>query len=124
MRKYNLLFPFLLILIACSLVMTTSCYSASIKDRMAGRIPAINSLKDQGAIGENNKGFLEYRSATKPQPEVVSGENKDRGTVYKAIGKKQKVSPALVGERRAKMIADKGKAGHWYQKADGNWYKK
>ena len=91
---------------------------------MAGRIPAINSLKDQGAIGENSKGYLEYRAAKKPQLDLVNGENKDRGTVYAAIGKKQKVSAALVGQRRAKMIVNNGKSGHWFQKANGAWFKK
>lgn len=124
MRKNNILLPYLLICIACSLFITTSAYSSSIKDRMAARIPAINSMKNQGTVGENNKGFLEYRSAAKPQANVVSGENADRAAVYGAIGKKQKVSATLVGQRRASMIAEKGTPGQWFQKADGSWYKK
>lgn len=98
--------------------------AASVKDRMASRIPAINSLKDQGAVGENNKGYLEFRSGKKPQKQLVVDENKDRKLVYTAIAKKQKVTPQLVGKRRATMIADKGKTGHWFQKTDGSWYKK
>ena len=98
-------------------------YSASIKERMAGRIPAITSLKDSGVVGENNKGYLEFRAAKKSE-KIVQDENKDRGVVYKAIAKKQGVSSDLVGKRRAKMIAQKGKAGQWFQKIDGSWYKK
>jgi uncharacterized protein YdbL (DUF1318 family) len=98
-------------------------YSASIKERMAGRIPAITSLKDSGVVGENNKGYLEFRAAKK-SAKLVSDENKDRGVVYKAIAKKQGVSADLVGKRRAKMIAQKGKSGQWFQKNDGSWYKK
>lgn len=98
-------------------------YSASIKERMAGRIPAINSLKGSGVVGENNKGYLEFRAAKK-SVKLVQNENKDRGVVYKAIAKKQGASAALVGARRAKMIAQKGKAGQWFQKSDGSWYKK
>ncbi|MFT5697604.1 MAG: hypothetical protein ACI8ZB_000452 [Desulforhopalus sp.] len=98
-------------------------YSASIKDRMAGRIPAINALKDAGIVGENNKGYLEFRSAKKSE-KLVQDENTDRDTVYKAIAKQQGTTAALVGERRAKMIVKNGNAGQWFQKNDGSWFKK
>jgi uncharacterized protein len=97
--------------------------SASIKERMAARIPAINQLKDSGVVGENNKGYLEFRGAKKSE-KMVAEENQDRGTVYTAIAKKQGASAELVGKRRATMIAEKGKAGQWFQKEDGSWYKK
>jgi len=106
------------------LSLTSSIEAASIKDRMAARIPAINSLKDQGVIGENNKGFLEYRTGAKPQQQLVNDENKDRAAVYEAIARQEGVSAVLVGQRRAKMIAEIGKPGQWFQKPDGSWYKK
>lgn len=124
MRKNFFFISSLFIIIACSLFMVAVAHSASIKDRMAERIPAINTLKDQGAIGENNKGFLEYRTGSKPQPQLVADENNDRGIVYGAISKQQGAPSALVGERRAAMIAENGPSGHWFQKPDGNWYKK
>lgn len=124
MYKNLFFFSFLLGIIACSLLLTTPVFSASVKDRMVARIPAINALKDQGAIGENNKGYLEYRSGNKPQQKTVNDENGDRGKVYGAIAKKQGAKAALVGQRRAQMIAQKGKKGHWFQKSDGSWYKK
>ena len=58
MRKNFFFISSLFIFIACSLFMVTVAHSASIKERMAARIPAINALKAQGVIGENNKGFL------------------------------------------------------------------
>jgi uncharacterized protein YdbL (DUF1318 family) len=91
---------------------------------MASRKPVINALKDQEIIGESNKGFLEYRTANKPQQQLVADENKDRELAYRGIGKQTGTSDAHVGARRAKQIADHGKAGHWFQKADGSWYKK
>jgi hypothetical protein len=124
MRKNFFFISSLFIFIACSLFVVTIGHSASIKEQMAARIPAINALKDQGNIGENNKGFLEYRTGDTPQQALVQAENADRAAVYSAIGKSQGAPPALVGERRAKMIADNGQAGHWYQKPDGSWYKK
>lgn len=108
-----------------SLFLTSSTlYADSLKDRMAARIPAINTLKDGGLIGENNGGLLEYRTAQKPEQTMVQEENGDRQTVYTAIARKEGVSPALVGQRRAQMIAEKGKSGHQYQAADGKWYQK
>ena len=98
-------------------------YSASIKERMAERIPAITSLKDSGVLGENNKGYLEFRGAKKSE-QLVQDENNDRGVVYNAIAKKQGASADLVGARRAQMIAQNGNAGQWFQKNDGSWYKK
>lgn len=124
MRKNFFFISSLFIFIACSLFMVTIGHSASIKEQMAARIPAINALKDQGSIGENNKGFLEYRTSDTPQQALVQAENADRSAVYTAIGKSQGAPPALVGERRAKMIVENGQAGHWYQKPDGSWYKK
>ena len=124
MRNTLFFSTFFLIFMACSLFLTTSVQSAGIKERMASRIPAINTLKAQGAVGENNKGFLEYRAGSKPQPQLVADENTDRAKVYGAISKQQGASAVLVGERRANMIAQIGNAGQWFQKPDGTWYKK
>jgi uncharacterized protein YdbL (DUF1318 family) len=104
-------------------IFSVSAEAAGIKDRMAARIPAINSLKDAGVVGENNLGFLEFRGA-RQQERLVAEENRDRETVYQAIAKQQKVSTVLVGQRRAKMIADNGRQGHLFQKPDGSWYEK
>ena len=37
----------------------TAMAADGIKDRMLARIPALNTLKTQGVVGENNKGYLE-----------------------------------------------------------------
>jgi hypothetical protein len=124
MRKNFFFISSLFIFIASSFFLVTIGHSASIKEQMAARIPAINALKDQGSIGENNKGFLEYRASGNPQQALVQAENADRTAVYSTIGKSQGAPPALVGERRAKMIAENGQTGHWYQKPDGSWYQK
>lgn len=115
---------FLLVVLSCVFLLAPTVQSASVKDRMAARIPEINTLKDQGLVGENNMGFLEYRTAARPEEKLVTEENRDRKAVYEAIGKNQGAPAELVGQRRAKMIVENGKAGHWYQKPDGAWYKK
>ncbi len=124
MLKKTTTIPFILLLVTTFFLSVSVVQSASIKDRMAARIPTINALKNKGAIGENNKGFLEFRGGGKPQKDTVNAENKDRGKVYQAIGKKQGASATLVGQRRAKTIAAKSKSGHWLQKSNGSWYKK
>lgn len=123
MSKRKLLWV-ITILIAGLLFSGLNGQAASIKERMLARVPTINSLKDQGLIGENNKGFLEYRSGAKPEQKLINNENNDRKSVYAAIAKKQQVDLSLVGQRRAKQISDKGRKGHWFQRPDGTWYKK
>jgi hypothetical protein len=128
MRKNLFFISSLFVFLACFIFMTTVAHSASdaatIKEEMAARLPEINALKDQGFIGENNKGFLEYLTDNKVAYALVQDENADRTIVYTAIAKSQGASPALVGERRANMIRENGQAGHWFQKPDGTWYKK
>lgn len=124
MLKKTAAIPFILLLLITFFISGSIAQSASIKERMAARIPAISDLKAKGIVGENNKGFLEFLGKDQPQKDVVNAENNDRLQVYQAIGKKQGASPTLVGQRRAKAIAQKTKAGQWYQKANGKWAKK
>jgi uncharacterized protein YdbL (DUF1318 family) len=124
MVKKTAAIPFIFLFLTAFFLSGSIAQSASIKERMASRIPAINALKAKGTIGENNKGFLQFRGKNQPQKDVINAENKDRLQVYKAIGKKQGASSTLVGQRRAKAIAQKSKPGHWYQKSDGKWAKK
>ena len=123
MIKKTTVIPFFLLL-AILFLSVSIVQSASIKERMAGRIPTINSLKDQGVIGENSRGFLEFRGSSQPQKGLINAENKDRQKVYEVIGKKQSASAALVGQRRARTIAQKSRPGHWFQAASGSWHKK
>lgn len=115
-----IVFTFLITLLWCVAPAT----SASIKDRMKARLPTIIALKDQGAIGENAQGYLEYRGSDKPQQQVVQEENNDRRLVYAEIANKQGVDTALVGQRRAQQLAENGAPGHWFRAADGSWYQK
>jgi hypothetical protein len=124
MSKNIFFMSFLYVFIACSLFLSSIVHSASIKEDMIARIPAINALKDQGIVGENNKGFLEFRSTDKQQQELVNAENRDRSAVYEAIGKSEGAAASLVGERRAKQIAASAASGHWLQQPDGTWFKK
>ncbi len=124
MFKKTAVIPFVLLFLITFFLSGTIVQSASLKEKMAARIPAINALKDQGVVGENNKGFLEFRGNKQPQKDIVDAENRDRRKVYEAIGKQQNAPASLVGQRRAKTIAQKSRPGHWYQNSDGSWHKK
>ena len=124
MSKKTATIPFIFLILTTFFFSVSTGWSASIKEQMAARIPAINALKDKGAIGENNKGFLEFRGKNQPQKNIIAAENSDRSKVYQAIGKKQGASATLVGQRRAKTIAQKSRPGHWFQNQDGSWHKK
>ena len=106
-------------------ILISDAYSAdSIKQRMIDRLPVIKALKDQGIVGENNTGFLEFVGNRKEKADVVAAENKDRKLVYEAIAKNQGTTDKLVGQHRAIQIADKALAGEWLQDANGKWYQK
>jgi len=99
---------------------------AAIKKRMAERLPLLTQMKDQGLIGENNLGYLEFRSSdqTDKQKDAVSQENVDRRLVYQMVAEEINVSVQVVGKRRAVQIARNEPAGHWIQKSDGTWVRK
>jgi hypothetical protein len=91
---------------------------------MAARLPTIDAMKNSGIVGENNQGLLEYRSAKKPHQNIVAAENQDRQRVYAAIAHKIGTSPAMVGQRRARKLAEIGAKGQWFQSPAGKWYRK
>lgn len=104
--------------------MVAMVQGADIKARMRARLPQIIQLKNQGLIGENNQGLLQFRTSNKSGADIVQAENRDRQKVYSAIAKQQGVSAALVGQKRAQQIREKAAPGEWLQKPNGQWYKK
>jgi len=101
--------------------------SAELKERFLQRKPLLEKLKTLEWIGENNLGFLAFRSDTGQSEEnaqAVQAENEDRKTVYMEIAVKLNTSAEEVGKRRAVQIATLAAVGHWLQDADGNWYQK
>lgn len=96
----------------------------AVKARMGQRLRQLDDLKSKGAIGENNRGFVEARSADASAGSVISGENSDREAVYAALAKQTGSSADQVGRARAKQIAAGSAPGVWVQKEDGSWQKK
>jgi len=97
----------------------------AVKARIAQRLGSLDAMKDRGAAGENNRGFLEARGgATAADQQVISAENADRRTVYAALAQQTGATPDAVGRQRAQQIAGIAKRGHWIQDAGGAWRQK
>jgi len=99
---------------------------AAIQKRMVKRLPLLTEMKNQGFLGENNTGFLEFRfpARTDREKDVVKAENADRLMVYEMVAAEIDVSVEIVGKRRAAQIAKNEPVGHWIQKPDGTWVRK
>lgn len=97
----------------------------SVKQRMAQRLPTVDSLKDSGLVGENNRGYLEARSSLSGDGvRTVSAENADRAKVYAAVAQQTGSSSDQVGRARARQIGQNSKPGVWLQDDGGHWYQK
>lgn len=96
----------------------------AIRARMEKRIPQIDALKTQGALGENNRALLEVRAPAPEAASVTSAENADRAAVYAALAAKTGATPADVAKARARQIATNSAPGVWLQRENGEWYKK
>lgn len=125
MHRKQLLITILLVTAIFSLLATAAWGGAQeIKARMAERLPMIMELKQKGLVGENNVGLLEFVGAAIEQADVVEAENKDRKIVYEAIAKKTGTAAEIVGQRRARQIAENAKSGEWLQDETGQWKQK
>ncbi len=96
----------------------------NIKTRMLERRSDIRELKTKGIIGENSKGYLEFRGSNREEEDVVEAENKDRKTIYSAIAKQQGTTAELVGKRRAIQLGKKADPGDWLRDESGKWVRK
>lgn len=94
------------------------------QQRITARIGEVNALLKSGAIGENNRGFLEVRGGGGNAPAVVNAENQDRGVLYAEGARRSNTSADQVGRSRARQIAANSAPGVWIQGEDGNWKKK
>ena len=112
------------ILVSFCLSIPSLAFAGNIKEQMRARVPVINNLKAEGIVGEDNKGFLEFRKNDPGQQQLVNSANADRRMVYSAIARQQQVNPELVGMRRARQIAAKARPGTWLQNKNGSWYRK
>lgn len=114
------------LLLSFMLISGASAFAGAneIKARMMARLGDISTLKAQGVVGENNRGYLEFRSGDRSKAAVVNAENSDREEVYSQIAQQQGTTADLVGKRRALQIAQTARPGEWLQDGNGRWYQK
>lgn len=98
--------------------------SDALKALFRERLPVLNELKDQGVIGENNRGFVEFLGKSQQGEDIVSAENADRKQLYAAIADNTGTTAELVGQRRALQITTQEPSGRMLQDEKGQWYKK
>ena len=97
--------------------LTAQAQSArELQARMAQRLPQIDELKAAGALGENNRGYLEVREAKDNAAALAADENRDREAVYALIARETGSSAENVGRARAKQIAAQSRSGAWRKK--------
>jgi uncharacterized protein YdbL (DUF1318 family) len=94
-----------------------------IKSRMEARLPVIDALKARGIVGENNRGYLEFRGP-RENASVVEAENADRAALFQHIAAQQGTTADIVGRRFAIKFRDLTRPGEWYQDDAGAWRKK
>ncbi len=105
--------------------LTAQAQSArELQARMAQRLPQIDEFKAAGALGENNRGYLEVREAKDNAAALAADENRDREAVYALIARETGSSAENVGRARAKQIAAQSRSGVWVQDESGAWRKK
>lgn len=118
------LFKLFFIALLFSVSVADNGFSDEIKDRMKQRLPTIVQMKQQGVVGENSRGYLEYVSGNKINQDLIESENRDRREVYSTIAKQQGVPLEKVEKLRAVQIVQKAVPGEFLKKEDGSWYKK
>lgn len=109
------------------LKVTTSPLIVEIATKMRARNPEVASLKQQGCLGETNRGLVELRDCTATQDaekqnaaqKVVAEENKDRTALYNEIVRLNREVPdmnvAKVQSIYASERLNRGRAGEVFQ---------
>jgi uncharacterized protein YdbL (DUF1318 family) len=94
----------------------------------------IDEFKREGAVGENNRGYLELRPLERLQKDaafkklvdqLLAEENHDRQVIMQRIiainPEVQTADPAEVEKVFAKLNRDNAKPGEWVQTPEGKW---
>ncbi len=98
----------------------------ALKNRQA-RYQQLQSLKQEGVIGENNKGYVTDLKNNAASASLAAAENQDRRVLYEALASQNNLGGSgLLEVQRAfaEVQRDKATAGDMIQSSDGNWKKK
>lgn len=98
----------------------------ALKNRQA-RYQQLQSLKQEGVIGENNKGYVTDLKNDAAATALTADENRDRRVLYEALVEQNKLgSTGLLEVQKAfaEVQKEKAGAGDMIQGSSGDWKKK
>lgn len=131
---FNVLFVLLMIFAVCGNALAVSYdikeMTPEVKsalDARRSRFDQLASLKAEGKVGENNRGYVEVLSGGGGADELVKAENADRSTIYNAIMSQNGLSAdarSTIEKVFAQVQRDKAAAGDSIQDESGQWNKK
>ena len=95
-------------------------------DNRRDRYDRLRELKAKGAVGENNRGYVEVLGDNPQAKTIAEAENKDREVIYKTIANQNDLSGALptIEKVFGQVQRDKASPGDKIQGADGQWVTK
>jgi len=90
------------------------------------RYDQIKVLKQDGKVGENNKGYLKAFKSEDSVDLIVEKENADRKTIYQTIAEQNGIRDALgtIEKVFAQTQRDNAQSGEKIQLEDGQWTEK
>lgn len=96
----------------------------ALKERQS-RYHQLQSLKQAGVVGENNKGYVtNLKESDAAAGALASAENRDRRVIYEALAEQNQLgNTGLLEVQRAfaEVQADKATAGEMLQSSSGGW---
>ena len=93
-------------------------------DGRKSRFAELKTMKTQGVVGENNRGYVQALGGGKDVIALVAAENRDRKQVYEAIVTQNNLGAgalATVEAVFARVQRDKADPGDKVQDASGRW---
>jgi uncharacterized protein YdbL (DUF1318 family) len=98
----------------------------ALKNRQA-RYQQLQRLKQEGEIGENNKGYVTSLKGNSAAATVTADENQDRRVLYEALAEQNKLGSAGLLEIQKAFAAvqqEKASPGDMVQSSSGDWKQK
>ncbi len=95
-------------------------------DHRRERFEQLDALKSSGAIGENNKGYVEVLDNQGDAKALAAAENKDRKVIYQTIAEQNGLQDAVgtIESVFGQVQFDKASSGQKVQNEDGQWITK
>jgi hypothetical protein len=90
------------------------------------RFDQLRALKSSGAVGENNRGYVEVLKQDGSAGDIVAAENRDRKVIYQTIAEQNGLENAIstIESVFAQVQRDKAGPGEQVQTEDGRWISK